>query len=270
MRVHEERTTAADEAATEETTQQTPGSAVETGGGTPAETRAEPRAEGGAQPVPESVSDGPVESARRQRTRERLIDAAYDVFAEHGVRSASVEMISEQAGFTRGAFYSNFDSKEELFFALEARENRLRFDRLQEGLGAVLPNFKPADGNYTPAAIETIVTAFLEMQTDDRQWCLVQSEFRLLAMRDNAVAARYLEHQLGFNHRLAELLDQAAETVGLRFTISTDAVAQIVVTLYEHALQESILQDADGDEKSAHALAMKTLPQIVHALTEVR
>ncbi|MFZ4895551.1 TetR/AcrR family transcriptional regulator [Plantibacter sp. Mn2098] len=216
----------------------------------------------------EPAADGPVESARRQRTRERLVDAAYAVFAEHGVNAATVEMITEQAGFTRGAFYSNFDSKEELFFELEERENRLRFDRLQEGLGAVLPNFKPLDGNYTPAAIETIVTAFLDMQTDDRQWCLIQSEFRLLAMREGAVASRYLEHQQGFNQRLAELLDQAADSVGLTFTIPTPDVAQIVVTLYEHALQESILQDADGDVRSAHAIAMRTLPQIVHALTQ--
>ena len=48
-------------------------------------------------------------TARRAATRERLIDAAIDVFAEKGVLGASVEEICEDAGFTRGAFYSNFD-----------------------------------------------------------------------------------------------------------------------------------------------------------------
>ena len=62
--------------------------------------------------------DAPVESARRQRTRTRLLDAAFDVFAEQGVKAASVETIAEAAGFTRGAFYSNFKSKDELFIEL--------------------------------------------------------------------------------------------------------------------------------------------------------
>ena len=85
-----------------------------------------------------------VESARRRKTRDRLIDAAYEVFAETGVHAASVEMITERAGFTRGAFYSNFDTKEELFFALAERENRIRFERLQEGVDAILPDVDPA------------------------------------------------------------------------------------------------------------------------------
>lgn len=56
------------------------------------------------------TSDVP-ETARRSRTRERLLDAAYEVFADTGVHTASVEQISEAAGFTRGAFYSNFSSR---------------------------------------------------------------------------------------------------------------------------------------------------------------
>ena len=52
-------------------------------------------------------------SSRRQHTRDRLIDAATGLFAEKSIEGASVEEISERAGFTRGAFYSNFDSKEE-------------------------------------------------------------------------------------------------------------------------------------------------------------
>ena len=56
-------------------------------------------------------------SARRSATRDRLVDAALGVFAEKGVVGASVEEISEAAGFTRGAFYSNFESKDELCLA---------------------------------------------------------------------------------------------------------------------------------------------------------
>ena len=217
----------------------------------------------------ESPNDeAPVESARRQRTRERLVDAAYEVFAELGVHATSVEQISERAGFTRGAFYSNFESKEELFFALESRENQLRLDRLEAGLQTVSPSLLDAAGRYTEGSLEALIRAFLELQPDDRRWCLVQSEFRMLAMRDSGVAARYLQHQESAGRQLAAWLDQAAGLARVRFTIPTPDIANIVVALYESASQTAVLMDPDGDEGSPRELAMRTLPAIVRALTE--
>lgn len=57
-------------------------------------------------------------SESQERTRAALLDAAAELFVEHGYQGASVERIALRAGFTRGAFYSNFASKEELFAAL--------------------------------------------------------------------------------------------------------------------------------------------------------
>ena len=81
---------------------------------------------------------------RRQRTRDRLLDAAYEVFAEQGVHASTVEEVCERAGFTRGAFYSNFTTKEELFAALMERQHSqqlaalaMKVDRLRPRLEAV-------------------------------------------------------------------------------------------------------------------------------------
>ena len=65
----------------------------------------------------------------RENTRARLLQAAHEVFAEVGLDAASVETICERAGFTRGAFYSNFESKDELFLALITQ---LSEDKLDE------------------------------------------------------------------------------------------------------------------------------------------
>ena len=54
---------------------------------------------------------------RRELTREALLASAREVFAHRGFHAASLEEIAEAAGFTRGAVYSNFENKEELFFA---------------------------------------------------------------------------------------------------------------------------------------------------------
>ena len=54
----------------------------------------------------------------RDDTRDKLFEAAARVFEEHGIGSASIETIAAAAGFTRGAFYSNFKSKDELIIAM--------------------------------------------------------------------------------------------------------------------------------------------------------
>src|ERR1700704_5944630 len=54
----------------------------------------------------------------RDDTREKLLEAAARVFEEQGIGGASIETIAAAAGFTRGAFYSNFKSKDELIIAM--------------------------------------------------------------------------------------------------------------------------------------------------------
>src|SRR5689334_7206678 len=54
----------------------------------------------------------------RDDTCEKLFEAAAQVFEEQGIGSASIETIAAAAGFTRGAFYSNFASKDELIIAM--------------------------------------------------------------------------------------------------------------------------------------------------------
>jgi len=54
----------------------------------------------------------------RDETRQKLFEAAAGVFEEHGIGAASIEMIAAAAGLTRGAFYSNFESKDELIVAM--------------------------------------------------------------------------------------------------------------------------------------------------------
>jgi len=60
---------------------------------------------------------------QRHQTRERLMDAAEQLFAERGIGDTSIELIAETAGFSRGAFYSNFDGREALVLALIERRN---------------------------------------------------------------------------------------------------------------------------------------------------
>src|SRR5690606_25363724 len=78
------------------------------------------------------TSAPPSPTSRRQETRTKLLDAAIEVFAAEGVQGAAVETICQRADFTRGAFYSNFSSKEELFLAVLDREMSQRVDSAEQ------------------------------------------------------------------------------------------------------------------------------------------
>ncbi|GAB2684201.1 hypothetical protein GCM10027271_53000 [Saccharopolyspora gloriosae] len=216
----------------------------------------------------ERPDTGARETARRTKTRERLMDAAYRQFSEHGINGTSVEAITDDAGFTRGAFYSNFSSKEELFFALTERENRVRLEVLRENFARLVAPLGDTAGKPAPHLIEGIIADVLSFQPDNRQWCLMQSEFRLLALRDPEVAPRFLAASQSFLRELAAMVDTAVRSVGVRFLIDTLDLTRMLMDQFDSAMQEAILSGAEDPEAVVREHVMRTLPLLVHSLTD--
>lgn len=82
-------------------------------------------------------------SERQAQTRRELLDAAARVFVKRGFSGASVEEIAAEAGYTRGAFYSNFRSKNELFVELLHDRVYARYTEMtQEGLQGRPPTLR--------------------------------------------------------------------------------------------------------------------------------
>ncbi|MGO4536073.1 TetR/AcrR family transcriptional regulator [Leifsonia sp. 2MCAF36] len=206
------------------------------------------------------------ESARRQRTRARLLDAAFDVFAEQGVRAASVETIAEAAGFTRGAFYSNFSSKEELFFALMDREKTMRLEQLNTGVAQYLTPLVGEQGSDLgdDEVIQTI-TRILELQSDDRRWWLVQAEFQLMALRDHTIAADYLRYHDEFFADLTEIVVEALSSARRRFTIDPAEAVRLIAELCAQGEARAVLAD---DQRTFQERLSESVPAILLALTE--
>jgi AcrR family transcriptional regulator len=217
---------------------------------------------------PDTAPPAHAESARRLKTRERLIDAAYEVFSEHGLHSSSIEMVTEAAGFTRGAFYSNFETKEELFFALAERENGLRLARLKRAVEAQHNLTSHNVPELDEQTVTALVRSMLALQADDVRWFLVLGEFRLFAMRDQAVAQRFIARQHEISLELAHLISSAISSVGAKFALDPYIVAGIVSTSYETAMQQAILSGVDNADAAAQEIAMKTLPALIYRLIE--
>src|SRR5437870_1397007 len=115
----------------------------------------------------------------RARTRQHLLDAAAVVFARRGFHAASIDDVAEEANYTKGAVYSNFGSKEELFLVvLELRlHNQVEFFRELARQADQEPEQDLAD--LLPRLDDT-----------DEVWCLLEFEFWLYALRNRAVGER--------------------------------------------------------------------------------
>ncbi|WP_265520138.1 TetR/AcrR family transcriptional regulator [Oerskovia flava] len=210
--------------------------------------------------------DNPAVSPRRERTRERLLDAAYDEFAAQGIHAASIEAVCEAAGFTRGAFYSNFASKEELFLALADRETRKRIANL-EGAVEHLPRRPARDGAVEPAMVAEVITAVMADPSDERRWHLMSAEFELLALRDPQVAARFVAQEHRFLVDVSGILERTLESIGLRFAVDRDDATRLLVSAYTAAAHESFLV-ADGDAAARRTRESTWLPTLVSRLVE--
>jgi AcrR family transcriptional regulator len=138
---------------------------------------------------------------RAGQVRAEVLAAALDVFVEHGYHAATLDQIALAAGYTKGAVYSRFDSKADLFLAmLEARINA-RADqnrRLAEGLSGV-------DG------LVELTQRVAAVQRKDLAWSLLVIEFRTHAARHPDLTAAYGRLHAGTVERLASLF---AEVVG--------------------------------------------------------
>lgn len=218
-------------------------------------------------PAAASESDAPKDTARRRRTRERLMDAAYKLFADNGVNGTSIEAIAEAAGFTRGAFYSNFESKSELFFALANREWETRLTKLRQVMDDnVLPGHgrEALDWNF----VAQVVTEVFSALPNDRKWALIYREFELLAMRDPEVAPEFLSNYHSFRSALAEVLEHSAARMGLRFTLDPKDVTAIVLLQYESAMMQAILSGDYDESATVNAELVRVMPELLQRLIE--
>lgn len=181
-----------------------------------------------------------VRSSRRERTRERLLDAAFEVFAEHGIAGGSIEAVCEAAGFTRGAFYSNFASKEELFHAIVDREARRHLDALERAAAEIDTSAVATAEGFREAVTELVAAVGLD-EAGHRAWTLMNAEFELLALREPEVATRYVAEQQRLRAEVMRAIEALLERFGLTFAVDTATAVDLLMDSAESSTRAAML-----------------------------
>jgi AcrR family transcriptional regulator len=159
----------------------------------------------------------PTRGERRAATRAALLRAASRSICRHGMHGASIDRIAEEAGYTKGAFYANFASKEELFLVMLEERFAAELERLAAALAS---SDEPAAGAHRAAE------EFLVEMNRDPQWPRLYQEFAAHAARNEAFRKQFAARQQALRAGMAELFTRWRQAAGVDSSIpASDAAA---------------------------------------------
>ncbi len=187
---------------------------------------------------------------RRVNTRARLIEAAAELTAETGTTRLAIDEVCRRASFTRGAFYSNFASIDELLFAL--------YEAKTEELLAAIGSVDPAPGERSVA--QEAVDRFLAAVPADAHWYSLRAAFALRTPHDGAVADALHEHAEDMRRRLTPYVAGMAGA-DEEFVDPEEATRVIIAAHVGAVLQGPLVEDPDRLRRDTVLAAVRGLPR---------
>jgi AcrR family transcriptional regulator len=177
---------------------------------------------------------------KQAQTRECLMHSAARVFARRGLQQASIDEVAEDAGFTKGAFYANFKSKEELFLAMLDERFAKRIEDIEQVIA----------GEGSPAQkARRAGDVFVQSLRADRDWERLFFEFSAYAARDEDFRQELVTRYRAMRAGIAAALQAHAEELGKQPTLPFDQVALMTGVMANGFALEKLLEgDAVPDE----------------------
>ncbi len=201
---------------------------------------------------------GSVGTLKRSRsaTRERLLDAAGAVFAERGFAASTIEDVCERAGFTRGAFYSNFETKDELLVQLLDREEVKLLERFNAAVSQALQATEP---------LAVVVERIYDLQPFGADNYALRAELVFLALKDPKLATAYQAAREALRAKFGPFLIEALAARGLRLTVDPIDALDTLEAVFEASVRSSLIAGASPNDRGS--LAARMLPIIVLAVS---
>ncbi|MEX3899497.1 TetR/AcrR family transcriptional regulator [Paraburkholderia sp. BR10954] len=188
----------------------------------------------------------------RKETRRRLLGAAALCIASKGLAATSVEDIAARAGYTRGAFYSNFDSKSDLFVELL----RLDHQNIQENLRKLLEA-----GSSSQDLRKRLTLLYAQRYRDDNNY-VMWAEARLHAMRDAKFRQQMNVLWLEKREMIASFIEQFCKHVNMQVPGACAAQALATIALMDDVLYFTITMPNELSKTSAEAVVSNILARM--------
>jgi AcrR family transcriptional regulator len=202
---------------------------------------------------------GPTRAERQASTRAALLRSASHEICEHGLDGASIDHIATEAGYTKGAFYANFTSKEDLFLAM-----------LDEKFGAEMARLEAAlagSGEAVDVA-RTAADDLLSYIDRDPEWPRLYQEFAVHAARNDAFRVQFAARQRAVRERMAELFARWTAALGIEPILPHADVAAMSFVMADGFLLDRII-DPELDD-GLYATMCEVFLRGLMAMTEER
>lgn len=189
------------------------------------------------------------EKRKRSHTRQKLVSAAAQVFADKGVAGATVDDLVKAAGFTRGAFYSNFSTKEEVFAAALTEFTEELAEAMQRGVEEHGPLESPRD------AMRNILSSVRPL---GRVWALLEAEGVRQALIDEDVRRVYLQSRDYLARALLVSMTQGVHALSSAFAQYPQPLlrklADLILNAYSESIILELLEGTDSTERLVELL----------------
>jgi len=172
---------------------------------------------------------------RLEHTRSLLLDAAEDVFAEKGFTAATLDDIAHAAGYTKGAIYKHFATKEDLFLAVSDRYWRRYFDNFAEVMSS---------GQVGAHELDEIAERWRQLSHDrGAEHAALGHEFTLYLVRNPDVRDRVAAKRSEVVEALAKFIVEGIDRLGGTLTIPPSTFAQILIATSDSVVLADQLDD---------------------------
>lgn len=185
----------------------------------------------------------------RNVTRTRILQAARRLFLARGFTRVTIEDVATKAGYTRGAVYSNFANKSELFLALIEERFEARHDQATDVLP---PDATAADH------VNSLARVLAAEATQSREWLTAEVEFAAYAATEPLLSARVMTAQRQGREALAALLDERCRAIGITPAMPPEELAVVVMSLTRGLMIEHLV-DLSTDVPGLLAVTLRRL-----------
>lgn len=175
---------------------------------------------------------GPTRQERQAATRAALLRSASRLVCKRGMQGASIDQIASEAGYTKGAFYANFASKEDLFLAMLDERFAAELERLESSMAG---RGEPAEEARQAAE------DFLGYVNSDPQWPRLYQEFAAYAARNPAFREQFAARQRALRTRMADVFARWAEAFEVEPPIPPADVAAMTFFMADGFLLDRVL-----------------------------
>ncbi|GAB3568193.1 TetR/AcrR family transcriptional regulator [Amycolatopsis endophytica] len=165
-------------------------------------------------------------------TRRRLLATATALFLRDGFTATSLERVADEAGFSKGAVYSNFRNKDELCLAVL---DGVRAEKAAT-VGEALSRTESLED------LLRVFTVWAEGSAGDQEWIRLEAEYLLNCRRDPALLADLARSNAGISDRITQLLTTNSRRLGVRLPMDVRHAAH---ALFGITIGLGLLRSAD-------------------------